>query len=357
MGVRFCSLPPVSSVSINAVSPSRTPPNWFNGSNNIRTISPPSRTTGVLSILSKANVGTHRYCGMTAEFCGEKKVKRPSCSGTGVKRVVGYFEGWAPTRRCQSFQPEDVPIGVYTHINFAFAVIDPVSYRIAPSSASDVHLYKQVTDLKKRDKNLKVFIAIGGWSYNDRGPTRETFSNLAADPAKQKVFFKSLVSFMNTYNFDGVDIDWEYPGAKDRGGRGADFENMPVFIGNMRKALQSSGTGRTGVTMALPVAYWYLRHFDIKKVEPHVDFFNMMSYDLHGSWDKTIEWVGPYLNSHTNLTEITEYLDLLWRNDIPPPRQGQHGLGFLHASLHRRERILHESGLPLRVRGTQGPLH
>lgn len=41
-----------------------------------------------------------------------------------------------------------------------------------------------------------------------------------------------------------------------------------------------------------------------------------MSYDLHGTWNKGNDWVGPYLNAHTNLTEITEALDLLWRNNI-----------------------------------------
>lgn len=43
-----------------------------------------------------------------------------------------------------------------------------------------------------------------------------------------------------------------------------------------------------------------------------------MSYDLHGTWDKTNKWVGPYLNAHTNLTEIKEAMNLLWRNDINP---------------------------------------
>lgn len=45
-----------------------------------------------------------------------------------------------------------------------------------------------------------------------------------------------------------------------------------------------------------------------------------MSYDLHGTWDKENAWVGPYLNSHTNLTEISEALDLLWRNNISPDK-------------------------------------
>jgi chitinase len=47
-----------------------------------------------------------------------------------------------------------------------------------------------------------------------------------------------------------------------------------------------------------------------------VDFFNVMAYDFHGVWDKPNKWVGPYLNSHTNLTEIKDGLDLLWRNDV-----------------------------------------
>ncbi|KAL2802320.1 hypothetical protein BJX63DRAFT_415312 [Aspergillus granulosus] len=43
-----------------------------------------------------------------------------------------------------------------------------------------------------------------------------------------------------------------------------------------------------------------------------------MSYDLHGAWDGHSDWVEPELNSHTNLTEITNALDLLWRNNIEP---------------------------------------
>lgn len=45
-----------------------------------------------------------------------------------------------------------------------------------------------------------------------------------------------------------------------------------------------------------------------------------MSYDLHGTWDKGNEWVGPYLNAHTNLTEIKQAMDLLWRNNIDPDK-------------------------------------
>lgn len=52
-----------------------------------------------------------------------------------------------------------------------------------------------------------------------------------------------------------------------------------------------------------------------------------MTYDFHGVWDKPNQWVGPYLNSHTNLTEIKLGLDLLWRNGIKPD-QVTLGLAF-----------------------------
>lgn len=52
-----------------------------------------------------------------------------------------------------------------------------------------------------------------------------------------------------------------------------------------------------------------------------------MAYDFHGVWDKPNKWVGPYLNSHTNLTEIKDGLDLLWRNDVDK-KKGTLGLAF-----------------------------
>lgn len=53
----------------------------------------------------------------------------------------------------------------------------------------------------------------------------------------------------------------------------------------------------------------------------------MMTYDLHGAWDKTNKYLGPYVNAHTNLTETDLALDLLWRNNIDP-NQVVLGLGF-----------------------------
>ncbi|KAI4621511.1 hypothetical protein J4E80_003881 [Alternaria sp. BMP 0032] len=252
----------------------------------------------------------------TEQFCGDKKVKHKTCSkNNGNARVVGYYEGWATTRSCNVFLPEQIPIGVYTHINFAFAVIDPKTFKIAPSSPEDVNLYKRLTLLKKRDPNLKVYIAIGGWAFNDPGPTATTFSDLAASVPRQKAFMESVLSFMSTYGFDGLDLDWEYPVSEERAGRKADFDNFPKFMARLKKTLSASSKG---LTITLPASYWYLQHFDLVNLADSVNWFNIMSYDLHGTWDQGNKFTGAFLNSHTNLTEIDMALDLLWRNDIDP---------------------------------------
>ncbi|KAJ4374392.1 hypothetical protein N0V83_003133, partial [Neocucurbitaria cava] len=145
----------------------------------------------------------------TEEFCATKKVIHKTCSkDNGNTRVVGYYEGWAKNRPCNVFTPEQIPIGIYTHINFAFGIIDPKTFKIAPSSPDDANLYKRLMLLKQKDPGLKVYIAVGGWAFNDPGPTATTFSDLAASVPRQKIFMESVISFMSTYGFDGLDLDW-----------------------------------------------------------------------------------------------------------------------------------------------------
>ncbi|KAL5327258.1 hypothetical protein ACEPPN_004952 [Leptodophora sp. 'Broadleaf-Isolate-01'] len=158
---------------------------------------------------------------------------------------------------------------------------------------NDEDLVKRLTNLKKADPGLSVFVALGGWTFNDPGPTATTFGDIARSEANTKKFTSSLISFMSTYNFDGVDLDWEYPEADDRSGQSDDYANLSTFLGRTKSTLKATG-GRDGLSITLPASY----------------------YDFHGTWDMGNKWVGPYLNPHTNLTEIEGGLDLLWRNGV-----------------------------------------
>ncbi|KAG4435727.1 hypothetical protein IFR05_008777 [Cadophora sp. M221] len=295
------------------------------------------------------------FCGTTSDFCGTKTVSKPSCGGsTSNGRTIGYYEGWSTTRACDGMSPQSIPVGAYTHLNYAFAYIDPSSFAVAPMSESDLGLYSQVTNLKESNPGLQVWISIGGWSMNDGGqPTASTFSNLAGSSSAQNAFFKSLLQFMTTYAFDGVDIDWEYPVAPERSGKPADYQNYPTFLSNLKAALGSSGHNY-GLSITLPSSYWYMQNFDIVKMEPIVDWFNVMTYDLHGTWDSTDRFIGPFIYAHTNLTEIDQTMDLFWRNNISPSKITL-GLGFYGRSFTLTDPGCTTAGCPFSSGGNPGP--
>jgi len=149
------------------------------------------------------------FCGTTKEFCGDKKVNRPGpCKNKGISRVVGYYEGWARNRPCNSFMPEQIPAGVYTHLNYAFATINPKTFEVGAATKQDDLMQKRLVDMKKLNHDLKVFVAIGGWAFNDPGPTATTFSDIARSAENTEKFIKSLIPFLAHYGFDGLDLDW-----------------------------------------------------------------------------------------------------------------------------------------------------
>lgn len=64
---------------------------------------------------------------------------------------------------------------------------------------------------------------------------------------------------MVRYGFDGVDLDWEYPRARDRGGSKDDVKNYVTLLKAIREKFDSSTRVNYGLTFTIPTLYWYLR--------------------------------------------------------------------------------------------------
>ena len=191
-----------------------------------------------------------------------------------------------------------------------------------PSADNYVALYKEFTGLKAINPNVKTLIAVGGWAFNDP-PYQSRFTNMVSSKENRSKFINSAMSFMGTYGFDGVDLDWEYPGAPDRGGRPEDFQNFVSLLEEMHTSFQSiNGSAQSyELTITVPTSNWYLQHFDLSKIQNSIDFFNVMAYDLHGIWDAGIESIGAYVRSHTNITEIDWTTpNMFFKSGVPPHR-------------------------------------
>lgn len=173
---------------------------------------------------SSADMGLRRYAGgSTSEFCGNGcqegfgscgPAPTPSCpsSGGGVvgNRRIGYYASWSTTKSCDAVPPEDLDVSALTHVIFSFAFFDPSTFQITPIDANAGTLLSRFTALKRRKPGLETWIAISGWSFNDPGnvpDTRRAFSNMASSAANRRAFISGLLNFIQTYGFDGVDLD------------------------------------------------------------------------------------------------------------------------------------------------------
>lgn len=72
----------------------------------------------------------------------------------------------------------------------------------------DPNLFNKMAALKRKNKALKVMVALGGWTFNDPGPTQQVFHDVASSKANRSKFIANLLSFLRQYAFDGVDFDW-----------------------------------------------------------------------------------------------------------------------------------------------------
>ena len=106
--------------------------------------------------------------------------------------------------------------GLCTHIIYSFAGLDTATSKIksldpwldlGDGGSTGRRTFLLTTELKRRNPELKVSLAIGGWNEGS-----EKYSKMAADPEKRAIFVKSVLKMLRDYNFDGFDLDWEYPG-------------------------------------------------------------------------------------------------------------------------------------------------
>ncbi|CAI7624461.1 unnamed protein product [Penicillium pancosmium] len=252
--------------------------------------------------------------------------------------------------------PDAIPIEYLDQVNLAFVYIDPKDYSIIGMDDSSIaaDVYAKVADLKTRKPDAEIWVSVGGWTFNDAGIYQSVFPSIAKDTAVARQFIGNLMEFLDKFGFDGVDLDWEYPGADDRGGSEEDIENYPKLLGQMRRYLKGGNnySKSWGISITVPTSYWYLRWFDINQLQHAVDTFNLMAYDLHGRWDRD-DPIGPYVYAHTNLTEIDDALDLFWRNDIDPSKISL-GLAFYGRTYTLKTPLCSEPGCEWTDPGPQG---
>jgi chitinase len=150
-----------------------------------------------------------------------------------------------------------IPYDKLTHINYAF--LTPKEDGTFNPINNDWKLTLIVQN--GHAHNVKVLISVGGWGWDKQ------FETVAAVPELRRAFVQNLKSFVDEYQLDGVDIDWEYPDA------GQSSQNFLALISELRAAMPdklltaavvSHGENSNGIASESFVLF---------------DYINVMTYD------------------------------------------------------------------------------
>ncbi len=166
-----------------------------------------------------------------------------------------------------------------------------------------VGVFNQFKELKAKYPHLKINISLGGWTYS------KYFHDAAKTDASRKKLVSSCIDQYLKGNlpveggfggagtaagiFDGIDIDWEYPGSS--GGHlgnhygPEDKQNFTLLLAEFRKQLDEYGAANGGkkymLTAALPAGQDKIKYIETDKIGAYLDYANIMTYDMHGAWD------------------------------------------------------------------------
>jgi chitinase len=204
-------------------------------------------------------------------------------------KIVGYYPNWALYRE-PSFQPKDIDAKLLTHINYAFVKVDTSGNLILFDSWADIDHrtdwnsekpywgnFLQLLELKKQQPHLKTLFSVGGWTLSD------SFSALAADPKARKNFIRQCVEFCEKYQFDGIDIDWEYPGFAEHSGHSEDKQNFTQLLLELHQAAKAHEPPLL-ITIAAPAGPSHYQNMEVGVIHQYLDWINLMGYDFHGPW-------------------------------------------------------------------------
>lgn len=199
-------------------------------------------------------------------------------------KIIGYLGD------NQEWDVNSIDVSKLTHINYAFGLV-------RDGSVVGNHLKKinQLNQLKEKNPNLKTLISIGGWGADG-------FSDAALTEEGRNKFADTAIDFILKNNFDGIDIDWEYPCSSlaEIASRPEDKQNFTLMLKVIREKLDIIGEKNNRyymLTIAAGAGEIFSENTELLEIIKYLDFINIMTYDLVNGFDtRTGHHTGLYVS-------------------------------------------------------------
>lgn len=178
---------------------------------------------------------------------------------------------------------------------YAFATME--GNRLSPYEWNDdntdwsVGMYQRTTNLRSTNPALKVSLAVGGFNFGT-----EKMTAMLATPQNRTEFVTTSISFLRERNFDGLDLDFEYPGSL--GSPPEDKQRFTALVQELRAAFDAenvpAGKEKLLLTIAVAAGKSNIDNgYEISIINQYVDWIHLMSYDFNGAWDTQTGFNSP----------------------------------------------------------------
>jgi len=199
-------------------------------------------------------------------------------SGNAQPKIVGYYASW----NSNLLPYNDIEYSNLTDINVAFGTPNSDGSITYDAGIPFTHLVESA-----HSAGVKVLISLGGASSGN------SFTAATLDSTLRSKLIANVVSFLQTNNYDGVDIDWESPT------NSTETAQLTSLIQEMRVDFNQINPSWL-ITMAIPATNYGGQHFDILNLVNFVDWFNVMCYDFVGSWTSYTGFNAPLYEISTD---------------------------------------------------------
>lgn len=205
--------------------------------------------------------------------------------------VIGYFANWG-IYGSNPYTAEKVPYTKLTHIQYAFfnpeanGDISSFDYDadeqilLGKKIWTPVEHYDSTTSLVylAHKNNAKILASIGGWTGSSGFPA------LAGSAVSRSKFCSNVRGLINKYDFDGFDIDWEFPCFADHNGTPDDAMNFVLLLSELRDTINTISGEKKLITLAIPGGSYHGKNFLVEQFQANVDYISIMTYDYTGKW-------------------------------------------------------------------------